>query len=279
MVAGSKNGYHRTVELYSPNGKCHHSLANLPSGAMDPVLAFVDNKILSCAGQNDICYQYHLSNNTWSVYATAPVKFSTTVGITFEEKLYLIDGMGHSEIFDPVANSWSTWEKPENISGYGSCIVHWNNKFLFLGGWTYPRRVQTYNPVSGEWELIDSDLVPMDMKMSGCAMLPSGDVLIVGSMEGSYDRSVAVYNPESNTWKKLDDATYDRHGAVVVVLGSRVFAIDGRGGNHVEEFDYNGYTWDSVSAGLITHREESIGVMALPAEMFNLLPGACTGVE
>ena len=41
------------VEVYSPDGKCQHQLANIPiegSTLRLPTIAYIDGKILSCAG-------------------------------------------------------------------------------------------------------------------------------------------------------------------------------------------------------------------------------------
>ena len=42
-----------SVEVYSPEGKCQHRLSDIPiegDSFMLPVLAYIDGKILSCAG-------------------------------------------------------------------------------------------------------------------------------------------------------------------------------------------------------------------------------------
>ena len=55
LIVGSI-GYGPAVEVYSPDGGCQHRLASLPIGGLfhfSPTLAFVDDKILSCAGGGD----------------------------------------------------------------------------------------------------------------------------------------------------------------------------------------------------------------------------------
>ena len=56
VVGGFNNG---SVEVLSPDGHCQHQLADLPLGSYElffhiPVLAFIDGKILACAGDTDI---------------------------------------------------------------------------------------------------------------------------------------------------------------------------------------------------------------------------------
>jgi hypothetical protein len=56
VVGGQNNG---SVEVLSPDGKCKHQLADVPLGSYEPffhipVLAYIDGKILACAGDTDI---------------------------------------------------------------------------------------------------------------------------------------------------------------------------------------------------------------------------------
>ena len=55
LVVGG-NDFGVCVELYSPEGKCQHSLSEIPTGSTflhSPTLAFIDEKIYACAGQSD----------------------------------------------------------------------------------------------------------------------------------------------------------------------------------------------------------------------------------
>jgi hypothetical protein len=54
LIVGGLRG--SSVEVYSPEGKCQHLLSDIPIEATyfkQPVLAFVDNKIIACAGDSD----------------------------------------------------------------------------------------------------------------------------------------------------------------------------------------------------------------------------------
>ena len=278
MVGGFDQG-HNEVEIYSPNGKCHHGLAPIPEGYNHPILAYVDNKILSCAGYYNMnCFQYHLLNNSWSVYSTAPNEYFGAEGISFNEKIFIADNE-FADLFDPVENSWSEWTGPLNKSARGSCLLNWNNKFLLLGGRSNPRGIQVFDHSSQLWEVVESDSVPFDIDYSSCILLPNDEVLVVASIVSPFRSSVGLYNPNANTWKVLKDTTISRYGASLVKLGSRVFVVDGEGGNEVEEFDSTDNSWTKVKAQLISHRKGGQGVLALPADVFNLLPGSCLGVE
>ena len=128
------------------------------------------------------------------------------------------------------------------------------------------------------WSLLNSSSAPMDIFYSGCVVLPTDDILIVGS-ENEDQSSAARFNIESGTWTSLGSTTNPRNGTSLVTLGKQVFAIDGHAGNVVEEFDYDTNSWTSVSHNLMTWRNGHQTAIAVPAEMFKHLPGGCTGVK
>ncbi len=247
------------------------------SDSYEPVLSHIDDKILACGGNgNKNCFLYHPRNDSWSVYSTSNFTQNLQPGETFNEKIYVTDD-SNPEVFDPISNSWSSWLAPLNKTGEGPCLVAWMDSFILLGGSSNKRGIQTFNHSSNNWQILDSTNVPMDIYFSGCALLPSDEILVVGS-EYSNQRPAALYNIRSNTWKKLSDTTTRRDGTSLVILGTRIFAIDGHGGNIVEEFNYNTSSWKPVGTNLITHRRGHQGVIPLPADMFQHLPGGCIGV-
>jgi hypothetical protein len=276
FVVGGNN--HKDVELYSPDGNCQHSLSPIPVSGYESVLAFIDDKILACGGlENKNCYLYHPNNDTWSVYSTSIFTHDYQPGEIFNEKIFINDGE-HPEVFDPATNTWSSWAAPFIKTRLGSCLVAWKDTFTLIGGSSNRRGVQNFNHSTNTWQVLDSTAVPMDIYFSGCALLPSDEILVVGSEE-SDQYSAALYNIRANTWKKLSDTLNPRDGTALVTLGTHVFAIDGHYGNIVEEFNYNTSSWSPIEAKLITHREGHQGVIPLPAEMFQHLPGGCVGVQ
>ncbi len=233
---------------------------------------------MACGGlENKNCYLYHPNNDTWSVYSTSFFTHNLQPGEIFAEKIFITDD-SNPEVFDPASNSWSSWPKPISKAGDGPCLVAWMDTFILLGGFSNRRGVQTFNHSSNTWQVLDSTNVPMDIYLSGCALLPSDEILVVGS-EDSDQSSAALYNIRANTWQKLPETTNAKQGASLVILGSRIFVMGDHFENVIEEFDYNTFTWSLVDAKLITHREGHQGVIALPAEMFQHLPGGCVGVQ
>ena len=233
---------------------------------------------MGCAGnENKNCYLYNPVNDTWEVFSSADHLHNYQPGEIYEEKIFIND-VSNPEVFDPATKNWSSWPAPPNPSEVCPCLLAWHDSFILIGGEPNFRAVQTFNHSSNEWKVLDSSSVPMDVFCSGCAVLPNEDVLVVGS-ENADVTSAAVFNVRSNTWKQLPHTSIERGGTSLVPLGSRVFAIDGHGGNVVEEFDYKTQTWISVDAKLMVFRKGHQGVVALPAEMFQHREGGCTGVQ
>lgn len=137
---------------------------------------------------------------------------------------------------------------------------------------------QAFNHSSMAWNSLNTNSAPMDIVFSGCVVLPTEDILIVGS-EFEDQSSAALFNVESGTWTTLGSTTHPRNGTSLVTLGKRVFAIDGHAGNIVEEFNYNTNSWSSVPISLMTWRNGHQAALAVPAEKFMNLSGGCTGVR
>ena len=63
MVGGEGSN---DVEVYSPGGECNELLRPIPTSMSEfwrPVLAYLDDKILACAGKN--CWSYDVISNNW----------------------------------------------------------------------------------------------------------------------------------------------------------------------------------------------------------------------
>jgi len=273
--------------LYSPSGNCQYDLAPIPLSDRYlylPVLAWINEQIMVCGGRgvyfgNDLCLSYSSTNNNWTIISTSNYAHKDQPGAVYKNKLYILDE-SYPEVYDPEANTWSIWTRPSIPTGSGSCLLSWNDMFLLFGGSDAKRSVQSFNHSTQTWSVLDSGNAPLDILLSGCIMLPTEEVLILGSDSSSvYYNSAALFNPWSNAWRQLENSEFPHHGSTLVTLGSRVFSIDGHYENFVEEFHYTNNTLTPVEAKLIAWREGHAGVLPLPAEMFSHLPSGCVGVQ
>lgn len=108
------------------------------------------------------------------------------------------------------------------------------------------------------------------MLHSSCIVLPTDEILIVGSSFLNFTRFSAIYNPTNNKWKTLGNANFDRQGANSVQLGSKIYILGG-GDNPpteaVEEFLPCVNIWSPINLKMKRHRRH-FGVLSVPEKLF-----------
>jgi hypothetical protein len=139
VVGGNDN----SVELYSPTGTCNQKLAVFPVTSNNPVLVYVNEMIIACAGGKS-CWEYKINENNWSVIATAPFTHSHQPGVVYQENVYVLDGSS-PQVFDPFSKTWSSWPTPPKKSGPAPSMVGWKDCILLLGGYNNFRGIQIFN--------------------------------------------------------------------------------------------------------------------------------------
>ncbi len=270
-------GHGKNVELYSPTGKCNHKLSDLPIFCDNPVLDYVDKKIIACSGGKS-CWEYRIKENNWSVISPAPFTHNYQAGVVHQEKLYVMDE-SNPQVFDSSSKTWSSWPSPPKKSGTAPSMVGLNDCIILLGGTSNLRGIQIFNITKQTWTVMYSSQVPMDLFWSSSLTLFDGNVLIVGSHQDGFYHSAAIYNPTNNTWRELEKTATSHFGSRLVQLGSRIFATDGYQTDLVEEFILETYTWKPVDVKLQVRRNGYHSLLSIPANLFSHLQGGCKGVE
>ena len=125
----------------------------------------------------------------WSVYSNAQYLHSDYPGAVHADKIYLYHDQS-PEIFYPIKNVWSNWTKASTSHGTYGCLVPWRDSLILLGGAGSVRAVESYNVATSTWMTIDSS-VPFDIIFSGCVVLPSEEILVVGSSHLAHFKSAA----------------------------------------------------------------------------------------
>ncbi len=270
---------HLEAELYSPEGNCQYRLAPIPLELLhDSIVALVDDKILACGGyQNRNCYQYLPNSDSWSFFSTGNFYHFGLPGRVFNNKLYIVAD-ANPEVLDPATNTWSSWPTPLKKTDLGPCLVPWKDTFILLGGRINKNGIQMFNHSTNTWQIIESSSVPMDMAFSACTLLPNDQILVSGSDYDVSDAFASLYNIAANSWQELPDASSHRRANSLITLGTRVFDIRSSEENFTMEFHYKNNTWSQVEGQLIYPRLYYAAI-AVPAEMFQHLPGGCVGVQ
>ncbi len=250
MVGG--NDKLNQAEVYSPEGKCQFDISPVPvqEEFFTPILANIDENILACpsfSGNTPDCWQYNMKENTWSVI-TSPKYSHNRPGVVYNDKIFIIDD-STPEVYDPRNNSWSSWPMPLQPTGPGSCLIVWRDSIIAFGGISNSQIVQLFNLTLSAWSVFDEKLSPFNLEYASCTLLPTNQVLLLGSNIPGFQGAV-LYDIVNNLWEQLADVKYNRIGATFVNLNDRIFLIgEGYGGTIieiVEEFRYESNIWTEV---------------------------------
>ena len=266
--------YGEKSELYSPEGKCNFKLAKTPISHLNPVLVFTNNRIIACGGKTS-CWEYNIQQDVWFKLVEANFQAEQQPGVVLKDKLYVID-QSNVHVLDLISNTWSMGPKPPKYFGSLSWIVGWKDSIILLGG-QETKGVQIFNVTSQTWTVKNSTNVPMDMQWSSSLLIGPDEILIAGSWLSS-PHSAAKYYPQTDSWLKLPDSQVSHQGSRLVQLGHRIFVIDGRDTDTVEEFFATNNTWSLIGVRLIQQFDGHHSVVALPSSLFAHLPGGCHGV-
>lgn len=250
-------------------------MAKPPIETGNAVLVFSNNRIIAC--NEDGCWEYNPHNNVWVKLVKASFENLNQPGVVLDNKLYIVSHY-RVKILDLMTNYWSTGPKPPIIFGPGPSIVGWKDLVIVLGGSYSDMVVQVFNVTSQTWIIQSSDNVTMKMDWSSSLLIGENEILIVGSDKSSFHHSAAIYNPETNSWTSLPDSKVNHKGSRLVKLGSRIFAIDGRDTDTVEEFFATNATWSLIGLKPINKYDGYHSIVAVPASLFTHLPRGCKGV-
>jgi len=280
MVGGRNRNQ---AEVYSPDGKCQFVLSPVPISStqfFNPTLANIDDKNIACPSitqDTQDCWQYSATENNWTVLTSLQYEHRENTGVVHNGKIFIIDDY-NPEVYDPRTNSWSTWPKPVQPTGYGTCLISWKDSILAIGGSENGWGVQSFNSTLNAWSVWDEGSSPFQLLEHSCTLLPTEKVLVVGSNTNIY--SVALFDINTNSWELLQNTKFNRCGAAFVNLNGKIFLIGGGALfttiDVVEEFHYESNSWTEVEASPINQQMFS-SALSLPAEIFTHLE--CDGIK
>jgi len=278
LVVGGQSS--KSVELYSPSGKCQHKLADIPiadNQFYTPSLAFINDKIIACpsfTNDTNICFEYKIQINAWTKLTSLSYYHLSSPGVVHNNKLYIIDD-DNPEVYDFNNDSWSSWPTPSIKPGGYSSLISWRDSIIAFGGYNNKQGVQKFNSTTNDWSILDIDFAPFEMYGSGAVTLPNNEVLVTGPYDMT--KKAALFNLEKNTCKLIEDTTYRHYSAPIVNLSGRFFLLSDPFGKVVEEFHPENNTWSQVEPQLIAGRYY-YSALAVPAELFTHLQEGCEGI-
>ena len=261
-----------SVELFTPEGNCKPAIAPLLISMFGHLQYFRKNQIFACKGQTTHdCYVYTIANGSWNLFSkptTASAPFNSYNDNIYFYPYYLLN---------LTSKLWLTWPSPS--ASAGACVVTWKDSFIIFGGQGDYTGVQMYNHTTQSTKTLQTSLAPMQIYSTGCTIMPNERVLIVGSgnqVTGAFNK-LAIYSISTNTWPYSGTLPFDCGFSKVFVLGKRVFFIC-TSIKAVMEFHYGNNTFTSTANSLQVIRDNSPGVVTVPARLFSRLPGGCKAV-
>ena len=154
---------------------------------------------------------------------------------------------------------------------YDACTFVWRDSIINLGYYRY----QKYSFTTQTWSVLITS-PPISFYNPGCLVLPTDEVLVVGSWVNSY-RQALIYNPLTNAWRTLPNLNIDQGPADLVQLGSRIFVVGGLNST-AEEFNPTSNTWSIVPYPQKFVHGGFAGALAVPANLFANRTGGCNGI-
>lgn len=197
-------------------------------------------------------YSYDPHTGDWTVLAPMSVAERGASGaMGLDGKVYVFggdDSSGYTQIYDPIANSWSLGAAMPYPVWEGKAARVANGSIWVVGGEGVPSPglVQIYDPVGDSWSIGVS--APADV-LCGAMVSVGNDLYYSGGGNGDYTGTTNFfkYDAALGDWVTLADLPYGRAGhAMVVGVDGLMYIVGGSNAgwnwpgvtyNYVEVYD------------------------------------------
>ena len=163
-------------------------------------------------------------------------------------------GVGSAEVYDPVANTWtSAGTMSVTDRFWHTATLIGNDRVLVAGSPTSPV-CEVYNVASNTWTTVGS--MAENRYCHSTVLLPSGKVLVVGGYDyssGSTRASAEIFDPATGLWASGGSMAAGRYFATAVNDGNgHVYVVGGYDAGSgavggVESYSIVPGTWTAVS--------------------------------
>jgi hypothetical protein len=229
---------------------------------------------------------YEPSTNSWSATPDMPAGggYDKNAAVRLSNGQVLIAGgaspdemdyYNTTELYDPLANAWTTTANMSVVRYYFTLTLLQNGKVLAAGGMTptYPKpagflpaptaSAEIYDPTASTWTPVAAMNLPRANHIA--ILLSDGDVLVIAGDSSS--SAAEIYNPNTNTWTEVGNLEIPRTAFTATLLPSgKVIVAGGESGSgalsETELFDPVTGTW-SPAASMESAREQH-GATLLP---------------
>jgi len=160
-------------------------------------------------------------------------------------------GISFSELYDPVANTWSSAAIGESFGDNHWIVLLAGDKVLVGGAVS---GLSTYlweatGPAGGTWTKKADASTRRAWPVTGAV---SGGALVAGGYDGSYLSTVEFYDPAANTWTAKASMPTGRWNAGGGVVGGKLVVAGGSNAtgplSTVEEYTFSTNTWTAKAS-------------------------------
>jgi N-acetylneuraminic acid mutarotase len=201
IPAGGSGPFQDTVFEYDPATAIWTGRTPMPTARSGGVTGVIDGKIYVAGGRppqgNDFAV-YDPSTDSWATLPDMPTQRNHIAGAAIDGKFYVVGGRFGAgfrtdmtnvlEMFDPIANTWTTKAPMPTVrGGLNGIAVH--GCFYVWGGESsngvFPQ-MELYNPATDTWQSLDPIPIPVHgvtgaAFIDGWIHLPGGGTSIGGS--------------------------------------------------------------------------------------------------
>lgn len=138
-----------------------------------------------------------------------------------------------ADIFDPQTDTWSSGGTMTSLRYAHSATLLPSGDVLVAGGTSGLDSGSTlatselYNPVTNAWTPVGSMLT--QRSNHAAVLLPTGKVLVAGSLYGGQTGKAELFNPATNSWSAAAAPSFDRASPNLVVLDTGKALLFGDG--------------------------------------------------
>jgi N-acetylneuraminic acid mutarotase len=256
-IGGTNGSLLGTNEMYDPATDTWTTKQPMPTARTGLALAVYQNKIYAIggiigesdpvsSGYTGVTEVYDPLTDTWETKEPMPTARGDLCANVVDEKIYLIEGRKHGEVFpfyqNPAVNevycpsndSWSTKTSiPTSTFVYASAVV--DNKIYVMGGFSRGHLNQIYNPETDTWSY--GKEVPTAV-ISAAAGATTGELAPkriyvfsgMGNQTNNATNLTQVYDPENDVWTTGTPIPTPRWSLGVAVVNDELYAIGGYDG-------------------------------------------------
>jgi hypothetical protein len=265
-----------SAELYDPIAGTWSPTGSMNSPrAEDSATLLTNGKVLVAGGTGNISVLgnnpydsaelYDPNARTWtSAGVMSQVRFNHTATLLANGSVLVAGGepggsgptaapVSGTEIFDPVAVTWTPTGSMTTARSRQSATLLPNGKVLVAGGYNYSggslplASAEIYDPVAGTWTATGS--MSTGRELQSATLLANGKVLVAGGSDAvGASASAEIYDPLAATWTLTGSMSAARESPSATLLPNGSVLVVGGGPAGAEIYDPASGTWSPAGS-------------------------------